>query len=86
MLLRYKARNFPQSLSAAERAEWVEYVRQRLQYGEEKSLSHKGFLTELTALKEQASESQLGLLTALAEYAEQKEKAFNISVEAKVSP
>lgn len=34
MLLRYKARNFPESLSEVERHQWHEFCRQRLQDGE----------------------------------------------------
>lgn len=34
MLIRYKARNFPQSLSDVERHQWHEFCRQRLQEGE----------------------------------------------------
>lgn len=39
MLWRYKARNFPGSLNATEKAQWQEFCRNRLLYGEEGVLS-----------------------------------------------
>jgi exodeoxyribonuclease-1 len=39
MLWRYKARNFPASLSTAERGQWLEFCRDRLENGDEGILS-----------------------------------------------
>lgn len=39
MLWRYKARNFPASLSSVERAQWLEFCRDRLENGDEGVLS-----------------------------------------------
>lgn len=50
MLLRYKARNFPQSLSPQERPEWQEFVRERLLHGGRNRLSLQALKQRLIEL------------------------------------
>jgi exodeoxyribonuclease-1 len=54
MLWRYKARNFPESLSTAERGQWLEFCRDRLQNGDEGVLS----VSQLQEKIRQIDESQ----------------------------
>jgi exodeoxyribonuclease-1 len=71
MLLRYKARNFPESLNAQESSEWKEFVSERLQNGGVKRLS----LVELAARIEQLRQEKaddtkaIALLSMLQAYA-----------------
>ncbi len=51
MVLRYKARNFPASLSRQELQGWKEHTHQRRQHGGEGCLSHADFLDEVAKLK-----------------------------------
>lgn len=76
MLLRYKARNFPESLNDQEYAEWQEHVQSRLRDGDEGILSMAQFVGIINTLKEQADAGQLDILKALQVYAEEKFHAF----------
>lgn len=51
LLLRYRARNYPETLSADERAQWLEHCRARLVEGEAGHLSFEGFFAEIERLR-----------------------------------
>ncbi|MFP4610435.1 MAG: exodeoxyribonuclease I [Thiohalophilus sp.] len=51
MLFRYRARNYPETLTADEQAQWLEHCRARLVEGEDGFLSFKGFYAEIEALR-----------------------------------
>ncbi len=69
LLLRYKARNFPQILSATEREQWLNHCEKQLHEPVNGGLSLEDFHGELMALEEQVSEpQQLGVLAALSEW------------------
>ena len=63
MLPRYRARNFPDSLDAGQRAEWLTYCKQKLN-GEAAGapITIAAFMRELRALSEEADEGQRVLL------------------------
>ncbi|MFO0971285.1 MAG: exodeoxyribonuclease I [Candidatus Saccharimonadales bacterium] len=72
LLPRYKARNFPRSLTASERSAWEEYRRKRLARGVEGQLSFEKFaqrLAELVQIKVSDEHAQF-LLQELQLYAE----------------
>ena len=72
MVLRYKARNFPNSLNATERAEWNDLVSERLRRGEDNIQSLSVFKQRVTTLQQEYAEDKekLSILRALQEYAE----------------
>jgi exodeoxyribonuclease-1 len=53
MLWRYKARNFPESLSTAERGQWLEFCRDRLENGDEGILSVAQLQEKIRLIDEQ---------------------------------
>ena len=73
MLLRYRARNFPQSLNSAEDAQWREYCARRL--GGSAGFSWPQFSAELELLA--AESTNTGLVEDLARY--QAELAANVA-------
>lgn len=72
MLLRYKARNYPQTLSEEEGQRWEEYRSQKLLTGENGHLSFEALYAEMNRLAADASttEQQRMILEELALYAE----------------
>jgi exodeoxyribonuclease-1 len=79
ILLRYRARNFPETLSSDERADWIEFCRARLtdrSYGA--SIVLDEFRARLSELSTQTdlSEKQRQVLHELAIYAEAVPSAF----------
>ena len=70
MLFRYRARNYPGSLTSEEQSIWVDYRRQRLEGGD-RVLGFHGFWEALDALQPEADREQKALLGKLAEYARQ---------------
>lgn len=72
MLPRYRARNFPESLSQAQRQEWLAFCRQRLT-GEVPgaTLTYEGFLFELDRVSVDASDEQRELLQQWRRYADE---------------
>ncbi|WP_394755034.1 exodeoxyribonuclease I [Rhodoferax sp.] len=70
LLWRYRARNFPQSLSADEQARWEAYRSARLFDGEGGALNIDGLFEELDRLAESADERGEAILGALYDYAE----------------
>jgi len=79
ILLRYRARNFPETLSSDERADWIEFCRARLtdrSYGASIVLDEfRARLTELSAQTD-LNEKQRRVLHELAIYAEAVPSAF----------
>lgn len=70
MLKRYRARNFPDSLNAAERAEWQAYCRDKLAgRGGEAAMTLQLFMEELQQLQQQADDMQRQLLAQWQQYA-----------------
>lgn len=78
LLLPYKARNYPQALSATERAEWREHCARRLRYGEEGIQSLAQFRQRVADLQSRAglSERDRGLLTSLMQYGDALAQRF----------
>ncbi len=68
MLLRYRARNWPETLDAEEQALWQSHRRSRLIDGAEGHLSLAGFHQALNEARDQASPQQLSLLLALEQF------------------
>jgi exodeoxyribonuclease-1 len=70
LLLRYRARNFPQSLNAEEMAAWEEHRAARLLEGAGGARSVDQLFSEIDALSETADERAEEILGALYDYAE----------------
>ena len=74
MLFRYRARNFPSTLSQPETQAWLEFCRQRLQIGHQGTAhSLESFTARLNTLQAELSVGQ-PILHALQEYANQLSK------------
>ena len=71
LFFRYRARNFPDTLSDAERAQWLEHCAHRLHDGAGGSLTVAAFLEQVDALGEDADERGQKILGALVDYATQ---------------
>jgi exodeoxyribonuclease-1 len=70
LLLRYRARNFPQTLNAAEQAQWQAHCAGRLCDGERRGLlGLRTFAERIAALETQADERGRALLAQLRAYA-----------------
>jgi exodeoxyribonuclease-1 len=70
LLFRYRARNFPASLSPEELQRWEEYRAARLFDGEGGARTIDGLFSEIDALSETADERGEEILGALYDYAE----------------
>ncbi|MDT8398504.1 MAG: exodeoxyribonuclease I [Pseudomonadales bacterium] len=68
MLFRYRARNYPQSLDADERARWDEFCRTRLGHAGDGSLDLPGFWRKLHSARDSAPANRLAVLQELEEY------------------
>jgi exodeoxyribonuclease-1 len=71
LFFRYRARNFPDTLSEAERAQWLEHCAHRLHDGAGGALTMAAFLEQIDALGEAADERGQEILGALVDYATQ---------------
>ena len=71
LLLRYRARNFPATLSAAEQMQWDEHRAHRLHGGAADGLSLQAYLEQIDTLGETADERGQAILGALVDYATQ---------------
>lgn len=78
MLMRYRARNFPDSLSPSEKEEWCVFVADRLRNGDDKVLGYDAFGERVSALRiEHKTDSEkLKILDKLCEYREQNMRRF----------
>ena len=70
LLFRYRARNFPASLSGAESARWEEHRAARLHEGVGGGLTVAAYLERIDQLSESADERGEAILGALVDYAE----------------
>ena len=68
LLLNFKARNFPESLTENEQEEWFEIVQSRVQNGENGYLSLENFYKSLEKLKS-TTPSKSNIWMQLEEYA-----------------
>ncbi len=71
LLFRYRARNFPDSLDDAQRAQWREHCAHRLHDGAGGALTLDAFLDQIDALGQDADERGQDILGALVDYATQ---------------
>ena len=69
LLWRYRARNFPHSLSPQEQQHWYAWCAQKLDSGQPGGRSHASFQQELAQLATTATPAQQGILQALTEWA-----------------
>jgi exodeoxyribonuclease-1 len=69
LVLRYRARNFPHSLSAAEQAQWQQWRTERLRDGAGGALDMRRFGERLDELAATADERGVAVLSALRDYA-----------------
>jgi len=70
LLLRYRARNFPETLADDERQRWHQHCAARLHDGAGGALTLARYAEIIDRLAEDADEAQQGLLSALYDYAE----------------
>jgi exodeoxyribonuclease-1 len=70
LLFRYRARNFPESLGADEKADWEKYRMARLLDGEAKARTVDMYFNEIDQLSEAADADTEEILGALYDYAE----------------
>ena len=69
LLLRFRARNHPATLSPAEQAQWQAHCARRLHEGGEGSLGLQAYLDHIDVLTESADERGQDILGALVDYA-----------------
>ena len=61
MLLRFRARNYPETLSADEQAQWQEHCRQRLNEGDAGHLGFEQFFSEIESARAEQAGNEKGL-------------------------
>jgi exodeoxyribonuclease-1 len=71
LFFRYRARNFPDSLDDAQRAQWLEHCAHRLHDGAGGGLTLAAFFEQIDVLGEEADEHGQDILGALVDYATQ---------------
>jgi exodeoxyribonuclease-1 len=71
IVFRYRARNFPETLSGDERQRWEQHRLARLHEGEGGALTVEAFFERIDALSETAGEDGQEILAALYDWAEQ---------------
>lgn len=78
MLFRYKARNYPTSLTEEEKSQWRIFCQKRLENGDNdfKRLNLKLYLNKIQTLKMATNETHLAILNQLEEYAFQLKNEF----------
>jgi len=77
MLFRYRARNWPESLSAEEQQEWQQYRQQRLTEENPKILNFSRFFTEIEQCRQESlSDKQVQVLNNLESYGQQLQNEF----------
>ncbi len=69
LLFRYRARNFPLSLSAAEQSQWRDHCAHRLHDGAGGGVALDAWFEQIDALQEEADERGQAILGALVDYA-----------------
>jgi exodeoxyribonuclease-1 len=71
LVFRYRARNFPETLDDAQRAQWIEHCSHRLHDGAGGALTLAAFFERIDVLGEEAEERAQDILGALVDYATQ---------------
>ena len=71
LVFRYRARNFPETLDDAQRAQWIEHCAHRLHDGAGGALTLEAFFERIDVLGEEADERGQDILGALVDYATQ---------------
>jgi len=71
LLFRYRARNFPDTLTESEAAQWQQLRASRFFEGAGQALTLDDYLAKIDVLSETASEQDQEILSQLVEYAEQ---------------
>lgn len=80
MLFRYRARNWPDSLNAAETEQWQQFCRHKLTATTSRGLTFDTFYAQLAECRQQdLTTIQQQTLTDLQHYAEQQQKALGIA-------
>jgi exodeoxyribonuclease-1 len=78
MLFRYRARNWPESLSKDEQDQWQQYRQQRLTEENSKILTLSHFFTEIEQCRQYSlSDKQIQVLNDLESYGQQLQNEFN---------
>ena len=77
MLFRYRARNYPETLSADEQAQWLEHCHARLVDGESGNFTFSDFRTEIEQLRAQMAmdDSKIKLLDEVAAFGAELESS-----------
>jgi exodeoxyribonuclease-1 len=76
MLFRYRARNYPQTLSEADIQRWQQYCREKLNdASKDGTLTLEQFTAKIAALRHELGADQQ-ILKALADYAEERRLRF----------
>jgi len=70
LLFRYRARNYPHTLSSSEQQKWQQYSQNKLQYGEKGILSIDEFMMKIENLahEHETDKAKMSVLKALYEY------------------
>ncbi|NQY36753.1 MAG: exodeoxyribonuclease I [Alteromonadaceae bacterium] len=70
LLFRYRARNYPLTLTSQEQQKWQQYCQNKLQYGEKGILSAEEFMMKLESLahENESNNHKMSVLKALYEY------------------
>ncbi len=73
LLFRYRARNFPQTLSSEEQQQWQSYCRDKLQFGGKGLLSADEFVIKIENLahEHESNQGKMQILKALYQYLQQ---------------
>jgi exodeoxyribonuclease-1 len=83
MLFRYRARNYPETLSADEQAQWLEHCRARLLDGESGHFTFMQFNAEIAQLRTEieADDQKTRLLDDVAAYGAELQSFMRLSAE-----
>ncbi|SET12767.1 exodeoxyribonuclease I [Thalassotalea agarivorans] len=70
MLFRYRARNFPLTLTSEEQMKWQQYCQQKMQFGEKGALTVDEYMLKIEnmAYEHEGNEKKMAILKALASY------------------
>jgi len=81
MLFRYRARNYPETLTAEEQPQWLEHCRARLVDGESGHLNFKDFYAEVEELRnnQELDEAKVHLLDEVETFGRELEEYLQSS-------
>ena len=79
MLFRFRARNYPETLSPDEQAQWLEHCRSRLSNGESGHLSFSGFFEEIEQIQNEMEldEQKTEILNEVEQFGRELEAYLN---------